>query len=388
MLGLAWAAYAAFGLVSASLAPLVTPITLDLGISYAQMGMILGAWQLAYIGVAYNAGRILDRFGLRRALGVGILVIAASALARAAAVDFWTMFLAVALFGVGAPMISIGAPKLIATWFEARERGGAAGVYATGPSVGSIVVLTSANAVLLPLTGGWRPTIAVLALGALAIAAVWWLFARDESGRGDRAAAGPAPGLGGLLRVRNVWLVVVIGFASFLSGHALGNWLPKILESRGFDAVSAGYWASIPNVVGIVGALTLPRIVRAEHRVLAVALMFSVNALAIVMIALGSGPLLLGALVMQGFVRNSVTPFLMLVMMESPAVGAAAMGAAGGLFFTVGEIGGFSGPSAMGLILDLTGGFTLGLFALAAVLVVMAIACAGLEPTPAGRRPP
>jgi hypothetical protein len=107
--------------------------------------------------------------------------------------------------------------------------------------------------------------------------------------------------------------------------------------------------------------------------------MLAVSAAATATIALGSGPVLLGALVVQGFVRNSVTPFLMLLMMESPAVGAAAMGAAGGLFFTVGEIGGFSGPSAMGLIFDLTGGFTLGLWALAAVLLAMAISCLGLE---------
>ena len=381
MLGLAWAAYASFGLVSASLAPLVTPITADLGITYSQMGVILGAWQLTYIGVAYNAGRVLDRVGLRRGLGVGILVIAASALARSLAIDFWTMFAAVALFGVGAPMVSIGAPKLIATWFDARERGGAAGIYATGPSVGSIVVLTSTNAVLLPATGGWRPTIAVLAGGALAVGVAWWLFARDERGDGGAVggAAGPARGLGDLLRVRNVWLVVVIGFASFLSGHALGNWLPKILQARGFDAVSAGYWASIPSMFGIAGALTLPRLVRAEHRIWAVALMLALSAAATGTIALGTMPLLLGALVVQGFVRNSVTPFLMLLMMESPAVGAAAMGAAAGLFFTVGEIGGFSGPAAMGVIFDLTGEFTLGLFALAAVLLAMAIACLGLE---------
>ena len=89
--------------------------------------------------------------------------------------------------------------------------------------------------------------------------------------------------------------------------------------------------------------------------------------------------MLLGALVVQGFVRNSVTTFLMLLLMESPAVGAAAMGVAAGLFFTVGELGGFSGPSAMGVLSDLTGGFTLGPFALAAVLLAMAITCLGLE---------
>jgi hypothetical protein len=126
--------------------------------------------------------------------------------------------------------------------------------------------------------------------------------------------------------------------------------------------------------------------------------MLAASALAVALIGLATGPLLLGALVLQGFVRNSITPFLMLVMMETPSVGAAAMGAAGGLFFTVGEIGGFSGPSLMGLLLDLTGGFTLGLLGLSVVLVAMAAACAGLEPAAtaapapapprAGSRPP
>ena len=47
--------------------------------------------------------------------------------------------------------------------------------------------------------------------------------------------------------------------------------------------------------------------------------------------------------------------------------------------FTTWQRRGFSGPSAMGVLFDLTGGFTLGLFALAAVLLAMAIACLGLE---------
>jgi cyanate permease len=398
MLALLWLAYASFGVVSASVAPLVTPITRDLGISYAQMGAVLGAWQLTYIGVAYGAGRLIDRIGLRRAIGAGVLIVALSGLLRAAAGDFLTMFLAVGLFGLGGPMVSIGAPKLIATWFHGRERGSAAGLYATGPSCGSVLVLTSANALLLPATGGWRPTIALYGTLALAVGLVWWLAARDERGAAAGAATAPAPGLRRLLRIRNVWLVVLIGFASFLSGHSLGNWLPKILESKGFDPVSAGYWASIPNLIGIAGALTLPRLVRPEHRVVAVGSMFVASALAVLLIALASGPLLLAGLVLQGFVRNSITPFLMLVMMETPSVGAAAMGAAGGLFFTVGEIGGFAGPALTGLLLDLTGGFALGLLGLVAVLVAMAAACLGLEPAataarataprPAGSRPP
>ena len=376
MLALVWLAYASFGLVSNSVAPLVTNIVDDLGISYGQMGTILGAWQLAYIVVAYTAGTIVDRVGIRRALGVGILVMALSGILRGAATGYWTMFLAVALFGFGGPMVSIGAPKLIALWFEGRERGTAAGIYTTGPAIGSMLVLSTANSVLMPMTGSWRLAVSAYGLVPLAVGAVWWVLAKDRGGLARVEGSGD---IRRLLRIRNVWLVLVVGFASFLASHSLATWLPKILQWHGFDPVSAGYWSSIPNVVGILGALTLPRTIPLRLRTRALVLMFSASAVALVLIGVTDGWPLFAGLVLQGFVYNSITPFLMLVMMETPAVGAAAMGAAGGLYFTIGEIGGFSGPSAMGILFDATGGFVVGLCLLAALMVVMGLACLGLE---------
>ena len=59
ILALLWLLYAAFGLVSRSIFPLITPILVDLRISYSQMGFILGSWQLTYILAAFVAGAIL-----------------------------------------------------------------------------------------------------------------------------------------------------------------------------------------------------------------------------------------------------------------------------------------------------------------------------------------
>ncbi|HIC24504.1 MAG TPA: hypothetical protein EYO82_01165, partial [Gammaproteobacteria bacterium] len=66
-----WCLYAAFGLNIASLAPLVSVIESDLSIRHAQMGTILGAWQLVYIGAAIPCGILLDRIGGRSALVLG-----------------------------------------------------------------------------------------------------------------------------------------------------------------------------------------------------------------------------------------------------------------------------------------------------------------------------
>ncbi len=68
MLGAVWLLYLCFGLTSASLAPLVGPITKDLGVGHAAMGVVFGAWQLVYIISAAPGGAAMDRIGPRKTL--------------------------------------------------------------------------------------------------------------------------------------------------------------------------------------------------------------------------------------------------------------------------------------------------------------------------------
>jgi MFS-type transporter involved in bile tolerance (Atg22 family) len=57
--------------------------------------------------------------------------------------------------------------------------------------------------------------------------------------------------------------------------------------------------------------------------------------------------------------------------MDAPRIGPQRMGAAGGLYFTAGEVGGVLGPLLLGIMADLTGGFREGLFTLAGLSVVL-----------------
>jgi MFS family permease len=79
---LLWLLYLGHGIVSRSAAPLVTPMLYDLQMIYSQMGFVLGSWQLSYIAVAVFAGILLDRWGIRKSLFLGILVIGLSVLLR------------------------------------------------------------------------------------------------------------------------------------------------------------------------------------------------------------------------------------------------------------------------------------------------------------------
>ena len=74
-----------------------------------------------------------------------------------------------------------------------------------------------------------------------------------------------------------------------------------------------------------------------------------------------------------GIGRGAATPLLMLALLRSRSIGAALMGAAGGLFFTAGEVGGVLGPALTGMLADATGGFGVGLLLLAGVSVALAL---------------
>jgi len=157
MLGGVWLLYFCFGLIAAAMAPLVQPITEEMGLSHAAMGGVLGAWPLFYIASAIPCGAFLDRVGSRRALFLAMSIIALSGALRGLAPGHLGLFLAVAAFGLGGPLISVGAPKLITQWFETRERGLAMGIYITGPALGGILALSVTNGVLMPLfVQDWR----------------------------------------------------------------------------------------------------------------------------------------------------------------------------------------------------------------------------------------
>jgi MFS family permease len=294
MLFLLWLLYIAFGLVARSITPLITPILNDLRMTYSQMGFILGSWQLTYILVALMAGAILDRWGVRKSIFAGALIIGFSAAIRYFATGFLTMLIAIALFGVGGTMISIGGPKTISEWFSGR--GIAVGIYTTGPWIGGLMALALTNSLVMPLVGGsWRLT----------------------------------------------------------------------FEENGMSPSQAGYAASIPIASGIPALLFIPSLIppRFIGRMIAIfALMTTLN---LILVLNTSGtPLYIGLLVL-GFISSPFMPLMLLLLMESPRVKTEYMGAAGGMFFCVAEIGGFSGPALMGILVDVTGTFAAGTIFLA-----------------------
>ena len=378
MLGALWMVYFSFGLSVFSMAPLVETIREDLGLSRGVMGVVLGTWPFVFLFSALPSGALVDRLGLRRSLGIATILISASALLRPLADNFLGMFGAVAVFGLGGPLVSVGAPKLISVWFDSDEQPLAMGVTMTAPAIGGVLPLVTAHSVLMPaFDQSWRATLLVYALVTVAVIAIWLVVAAAA----ERIAPGadrdidPARGFSGardLLGSRSVQLMLVVAFGMFFYNHALNGWLPTVIEDRGFSSSVAGYLAGAVTALGIFGALLGPRSIPAGSRIAVMASVYALFGLATILLNVDGKPATFVGLAVIGLSRGLAVPVALLVMMQLPGVSQRNLGAAGGLFFTVGEAGGVTGPILFGVLSDI-GGSAAGLVLLAGVAAATAV---------------
>ncbi|MDP3175100.1 MAG: MFS transporter [Phenylobacterium sp.] len=378
MLGGVWFLYFSFGLTTASIAPLVGRISADLHISYGALGGIMGAWQFVYIFSAIPCGALLKRYGPRRMLLAAVAAIALSGVLRAVATGEISMFLAVAVFGIGGPMMSVGAPTVVALWFESRERPMAIGIYATGAALGEVSALAFTHSIVLPLFGdNWRACLLLYASVIIAAGLVWLLLTAHPASRAMEARLKDEPKrpegqiMRDLLGLRTVQFILPMSIGIFFFNHGLNNWLPEILHASGMAPAVAGWWASIPTFVGIFASLLIPKFATPRRRVPILIVLFVVAFAASLLLHSPPGaPLGLG-LILQGFARGSMTTLAMLILVETPGVGRENAGPASGLFFAAAEIGGVGGPFAIGVLHDLSGGFSMPLIAVSVVCVAL-----------------
>ena len=375
-----WLIHFSFGLTVAAMAPLVPAICSDLEISYGAMGVVLGAWPFVYILSALPCGMLLDRIGPRKALFVAAAIMALSGFLRCFSDTYLIMILAVAVFGLGGPLISIGAPKLIAFLFEGKDRGLAMGIYITGPGLGAVVALSITNSFLLPIFDySWRSVIGAYALFTISSGCIWLLLSSNQLGRlvestMQAASTGPiGETFRNLASIRSVQIVLAMSVGIFFFNHGLNNWLPEIIRSKGLSFAEAGYWAAIPTTVSIISALLIPRLATSDKRVLVMGLLIVCAGMATFLLHTAPGLQLAFGLCLQGLARGAMMTVALLMLVEIPNVGPKRAGAAGGLFFTAAEIGGVTGPLVIGLLHDLSGGFSISLTMLSFICFLLLI---------------
>jgi cyanate permease len=373
------AVYFAFGIILQAIPPMVAEVRADLDVSRGMLGFALGAWSLIYIVTAPPAGQVIDRIGLRWSLAVGSLLVAVSAALQSMAQGIGMLWIAIGVIGIGGPLVSLAAPKLVAISFpDGPERALAIGFYTSAPAVGGVLALLLTHSVLLPLFGDWR-NVLLFEAALNVVAAVAWVLvsgrAPERASSGTGVAELPPPSAGmvarALLGSSGFRLAVSLGVGTFFITQGVSAWLPNMLEEHsGLSPEAAAAWAAGSMAVGISARLVMPGAARPERR--SFILLTVMVALAMAMVTMAVGPTAtdaVAALVLG--LRSALTSLVILVLMEADHVTSANVALAYGMWLSAGQVGGALGPQVVGMVGDSRLGFPGALIGMAGMLVVM-----------------
>jgi predicted MFS family arabinose efflux permease len=115
------AARAATGFQFQSVGSTASMLMQDLRVDYAQIGMLLGAYLLPGVIVAFPAGLLGQRFRDKTLGFAGLLLMAISGVALSFSDGFVVALIARTIGGAGATIVVLVATKMTTDWFDSRE---------------------------------------------------------------------------------------------------------------------------------------------------------------------------------------------------------------------------------------------------------------------------
>ncbi|WP_405141026.1 MFS transporter [Sphaerisporangium sp. NBC_01403] len=339
----------------AGMSPLLSEIMDDLSLSPAAGGAITTVMVVCLGLLAPVAPALATRLGLDRTLLIGLLILAAGVVLRGVG-GLVALYAGSAVAGTAIAIMNVVMPGVVKQHFPHRV-GLFTGIYVSGLVTGA----ATASAIMVPIEEGygWRAAAGSVAVLALAAAALWAPQAlrrhrRDRDGGGHRPYAM-------LLRRRVTWYVMAfMGFQS-LTFYIMLAWLPTIFRDAGLPADQAGYLLALTNLAQIAATLTVPvHAGRARSQVphIVVAALLTVAGYLGVLIAPVTLPWLW--MIVLGVGQGaSIALALLIIALRAPDP--ASVTALSAVAQSSGYLLAALGPFLIGLLHQLSGGWTLPL---------------------------
>jgi ACS family tartrate transporter-like MFS transporter len=381
-----------------------TALQRDLGLGSTGYGLAGGLFFLGYCLFEIPSNLILERVGARRWIARIMITWGVVSMATMLVRDGWSFMAARVMLGIAEAGFFPGMVLFFTYWFPASERARTGALFMMAAPV-AVIVGSPVSTTLLKFDGflglhGWQwlfllEGLPAVVLGFVALAALTdrpedarWLSADDRNwlertmadDRARRQAAGHTSVTQSFVNPQ-LWLLSAVFFLNSIVNYGMFLWLPKLLEdvtgARGF--VLSGITA-IPFIVALAAMVIVGRASdrSGERRryVAGCALATAVGLVVAVLFQRDAWLLVLGFTVAQMALRSLAGVFWAI---PPQLLGGAAAAAGIALINAIGGLGGFVGPTLIGVLHDVTGGYSGGLLVLTGVLVVEALLVLGVR---------
>ncbi|MDE3195330.1 MAG: MFS transporter [Acidobacteriota bacterium] len=241
----------------------------DLHIPVARMGLLLSAFLWAYAFAQLPVGGLIDRFGSRRMLAIGLFAWSVAQAAGGFVTGFGVFVAARVALGFGEAPLFPGGARVVRDWFGVNQRGFATGLCQSAGTFGNFVAVPLLTFLMLKLN--WRWMFIIVGAAGVILAAIWWMIHRDPAEiditaeerryltEGDEVASDRPPSFSEwreLFAHRTTWGMIAGFFGTVYTLWLFTTWLPYYLENeRHMTIEQVGALAGIPYFCGAVGAI-------------------------------------------------------------------------------------------------------------------------------------
>jgi len=237
----------------------VHAISKDIPLSNEQFSTLQSAFLVSYAFMYAGGGKLSDVLGTKIGFTVIMIFWSLACVSHAFAVSFGMLAMSRFLLGMGEGGGFPAATRAVAEWFTTRERASAMGIINAGTSAGAVIAPPMIALILGLMSWRWIFVIS----GTLGLMwTVWWrlsYFVPDSQHIESQRVSGTvqtSPNWISLLRVREVWGLIIAKFLSDAAWYFYLFWLPKYLyDARGFDTKKVGAFAWIPYAAAGIGCL-------------------------------------------------------------------------------------------------------------------------------------
>lgn len=170
-----------------------------------------------------------------------------------------------------------------------------------------------------------------------------------------------------------VWILAVTDIGIIVPLYGLNLWLPQIVKAMGFTNLETGFVVALPYVASTTAMILWARSSDlSQERVWHVAIPVLFASVSLVAAAL-LGANFVAVIALTGASIGIYAALVTYWTLPPSFLGGTAAAGGMALINSVGNLGGFFGPTLMGWLKHATGGYEAGMFVLAAFLIVPAI---------------
>jgi ACS family glucarate transporter-like MFS transporter len=247
----------------------VKDIEEELGLEHWMMGLVMGAFTLAYGLFEVPTGHWGDRYGSRKVLIRIVLWWSVFTMLTGLATGFVILLIIRFIFGAGEAGAFPNAVRVVSRWFPIQERSTVLGIMLTAALLGGALSNVIAERLIHVL--GWRWMFFILGVPGFLWAIAFSRWFRDEPAehplineqernyitagmpQAHKPEEHPPIPWGIVLRQPNIWLLGSITTCSAFTTYMFFFWYPTYLrDGRGVPPEEAG---QMPTVVLLGGAL-------------------------------------------------------------------------------------------------------------------------------------